>query len=331
MKPLKLIFVLATVFVFNTFVIANTSVLTLKVIELKAKSEDSCNEKMDFYAKAYINQQFRGKRGVKEGNYIRPNWRFQSKVSSNRMTLVELEVWDEDDTWCGGGDDRVDISNYLSETLKLFVNNRTLKIYDEKKKYVGKTGEVLTFIGSSYGNSPASGDNIETGMVKIVIDVVHPSLVKRLGVEILSLRARSKDSCNGKMDFYSKIRINSDEMKESRVKEGNYIRPMWKNFQDVDVNKGTAVVRIEIWDNDDAACGGRDDKVDVNPNEDKFIQLFIDMKTGKMYSDAWKRKYLGRVNQTLETEGNAHRTYSVFNLNKRNLEAATMQYKITLR
>lgn len=344
MKTLKSILALIAVFVFNTFAFANlpsnithttevasTNTLTMTIERLIAKSKDSCNEKMDFYTIAKMNRRNLGKKGIKEGNNIRPNWSYKTKVVPNATVAVELEVWDEDDTWCGGGDDRVDVTNYLSETLKLRVNTRTKLIYDEKNKYVGKIGQSLTFRGSSYRNSPASGDNIETGTVTVKFHLRESIQTKRLGAVVKRLIARSQDACNKKMDFYSKIKIAGKRMKTSSVKEGNHIRPNWADYHNVRLNSSLQQVAIEIWDEDDALCGGKDDRVDIVSTNSQLLIVYVDVKAGIVYADGRKRKRLGRVNQTLRTEGNAHRTYSALNLSKKNIEAGWMEYMIYLR
>ncbi len=113
--------------------------VTVTINVLRATSSDACNGKMDFFAKIHIGDKLKTF-PVKEGNLLRGlNWKFALPVEEELVT-TEIEIWDDDDAICGGGDDRVCIignSNRVRQTVS--------------------TGAFKTYEYSSEGNCTASG------------------------------------------------------------------------------------------------------------------------------------------------------------------------------
>jgi hypothetical protein len=95
----------------------------------------------------------------------------------------------------------------------------------------------------------------------------------KVTVTIKSLRATSIDACNEKMDFYAKIKI-GDAVKTFPVKEGNFLRNPGFQFTTL-ANDNFITVSIEIWDEDDLACGGEDDKVCVEGISNKVSKSYF--------------------------------------------------------
>jgi hypothetical protein len=104
----------------------NQAKVTVTIKSLKATSVDACNEKMDFYAKIKIggNDKIFP---VKEGNlFLEPVFQFTA-LADDYNTVVSIEIWDEDDAVCGGGDDKVcvdGLSNLITKTISIR-NNRS--------------------------------------------------------------------------------------------------------------------------------------------------------------------------------------------------------------
>ena len=94
----------------------------------------------------------------------------------------------------------------------------------------------------------------------------------KVSVRIDRLKAISKDACNGKMDFKGKITI-LNKSKSFAVMEGNNIRPGWKLEHLFKKFSKDFLIKIEIWDDDDALCGGGDDVVIVDPEGAQRITL----------------------------------------------------------
>jgi hypothetical protein len=139
-----------------------------------------------------------------------------------------------------------------------------------------------------------------------VIAQQYPSLIQ---VTITCLEAKSKDSCNGKMDFYGRMQVNRKFVKFNNIVEGNRIFPQW--YIRTKANKGYNWVYITILDEDDAFCGGGDDLVDVNPEMDiAELKLRIDTKTGKIYNYQLNNSpvYIGNVGRQITLHGFDHYT-----------------------
>jgi hypothetical protein len=101
-----------------------------------------------------------------------------------------------------------------------------------------------------------------------------PTNVK-VTVRIDRLRAISKDACNAKMDFMGKIKVYGGTVKNFRVMEGNDIRPGWEVTGPSLPGGKPIPVWIEIWDEDDAFCGGGDDAVIVNPTGSQRLSFSV--------------------------------------------------------
>lgn len=315
---------LATCFWTSAF--ANTAEISLTIKSLKAKSTDACNEKMDFYAITSIDNKRKKRTRVKEGNFIKPLWKNKEKVSASGRKKIFIEIMDEDDTFCGGGDDVVDVSPLAENKLLLYIDMKTLKIYNSKNRPVGSAGRDITLSGSSYRRTPMPGGNIETGSITFRVNIKkYGSSAQKLTLTVASLQAKSKDSCNEKMDFYAKLKIGNNRTYKTSIKEGNYIRPNWRNSATI---TGKTRVLVEIWDEDDSFCGGGDDKVDVNPNRDNFLYLYVDPVSRNIYRDKNYRVKIGRIGETITMEGN---TYSESIGSEANIERGKIKFKFDLR
>jgi hypothetical protein len=89
------------------------------------------------------------------------------------------------------------------------------------------------------------------------------------------LRAISSDACNAKMDFMGKIGVYGGTVRRFPVIEGNDIRPGWElTSPSLPVGK-SILFWIEIWDDDDALCGGGDDAVIVNPTGSQRLYIRV--------------------------------------------------------
>jgi endonuclease/exonuclease/phosphatase family metal-dependent hydrolase len=84
----------------------------VQVDRLRALSTDSCNERMDFFGHLELRGSIPtvGKDfGVREGNDINPGWSVEATVPAGVRTVdAVIQVKDDDDAVCGGGDDDVD-------------------------------------------------------------------------------------------------------------------------------------------------------------------------------------------------------------------------------
>jgi hypothetical protein len=78
--------------------------VTVTIKSLTSASQDACGE-MDFYAKILIGNQVKTF-PVMEGHHILPNWQFVTTTKLN-IIPVRIVIMDEDDAFCGGGDDTV--------------------------------------------------------------------------------------------------------------------------------------------------------------------------------------------------------------------------------
>lgn len=105
--------------------------------------------------------------------------------------------------------------------------------------------------------------------------ILMPFMVKaqhkaKVTVTINSLTALSTDACNGEMDFYAKIHI-GEKVKTFPVREGNNL--LGVNWQFTTTTSQELITPlIEIWDDDEAVCGGADDEVCVSGNSYRVRQ-----------------------------------------------------------
>jgi hypothetical protein len=97
----------------------------------------------------------------------------------------------------------------------------------------------------------------------------------KVTITIKSLKATSVDACNAKMDFMGKIKVYGGTVKNFRVMEGNDIRPGWEVTGPSLPGGKPIPVWIEIWDEDDAFCGGGDDAVIVNPTGSQRLSFSV--------------------------------------------------------
>lgn len=127
---------------------ANVKV-TIRIDRLRAISKDACNAKMDFMGKIMLAGVPVKNFPVIEGNDIRPGWEVTSPIKpGGKPTQIWIEVWDEDDALCGGGDDVVIVSSTGSQRLFLSVQpaewgSKTTTVIG--KKISGKEQAEITY------------------------------------------------------------------------------------------------------------------------------------------------------------------------------------------
>jgi hypothetical protein len=85
----------------------------------------------------------------------------------------------------------------------------------------------------------------------------------KVTVTIKSLQANTVDACLGEMDFFAKIIIGG-KVKSFPVREGNILKNLNWQYTTIINQEDLVNISIEIWDDDDAACGGKDDRVCVD-------------------------------------------------------------------
>jgi hypothetical protein len=127
----------------------------------------------------------------------------------------------------------------------------------------------------------------------------------RVTVTIKRLIAISGDMCNGKLDFFGKIKI-GDAVKSFPVKEAvnDIVNVNWQFSTTTAQN--TANISLEIWDDDDAFCGAEDDRVCVDGAITVIKKSFSSLEI---------------KNQDFLTRGNC---------NGNNFESAAIDYNITI-
>ncbi len=139
-----------------------TRLLSVTIEGLLARSTDSCNGKMDFYAIVEVGAGWtwrvnesgprsRRKFPVVQGNNIRPNWTLSGNVPALiDNAKVTIRVMDNDDLVCGGDDDVVDVNPDTNRThLELLVNTVTGQVWRDSPDHpVGWLGDSFLFAGS---------------------------------------------------------------------------------------------------------------------------------------------------------------------------------------
>ena len=96
--------------------------VTIRIDRLRAISKDACNAKMDFMGKIKMHGGAIKSFPVMEGNDISPGWEVTSlSLPGGKPTPIWIEIWDEDDAFCGGGDDVVIVSTTGAQRLFLSV------------------------------------------------------------------------------------------------------------------------------------------------------------------------------------------------------------------
>ncbi|MCX6313205.1 MAG: hypothetical protein NTX08_00560 [Sphingobacteriales bacterium] len=131
--------------------------------------------------------------------------------------------------------------------------------------------------------------NIAAGMLSAIsllfFSFISNAQQAKVTITINSLIARSSDACNGKMDFYAKVYI-GHQLKTFPVREGNDLRGLNWQFS-VMVDLDTVNTLIEIWDEDDAICGGGDDEVTVKGDLNKIRQPYSTSKSFTQHYTYW--------------------------------------------
>jgi endonuclease/exonuclease/phosphatase family metal-dependent hydrolase len=128
---------------------------TLTINRLLALQDDSC-EAMEFYAKEMRLENgasASGSFGVTEGDDIAPNWSISSSVAAGVTSFdAFVNIDEEDDFVCGGGDDNVDINPLLDERdlrFRTYLTSNELKLIDAAGNVLQAPDlpEVLGFVG----------------------------------------------------------------------------------------------------------------------------------------------------------------------------------------
>lgn len=134
---------------------------------------------------------------------------------------------------------------------------------------------------------------------------IHAQDMARVTVTVKRLIAISGDMCNGKLDFFGKIKIGS-AVKSFPVREAvnDIVDVNWQFSTTTSSN--TANISIEIWDDDDALCGGEDDRVCVDGATTVITKSFSTLEI---------------TNQDFQSRGNC---------NGNNIESAGISYNITI-
>ena len=92
--------------------------VTVTIKSLLAKSSDACGN-MDFFAKIYIGSHVKSF-PVREGNNLTNlNWQYTAFTTADEITF-SVEIWDDDDFACGGGDDRVNVEGTSNKITRTF-------------------------------------------------------------------------------------------------------------------------------------------------------------------------------------------------------------------
>ncbi len=190
-------FVVVIFFTCNIFVISAQNyqfpnTIKCTILSLQAKSSDSCNGRMDFYGTMAVNNQFYAFNNILEGNTIYPYWSGTAGINNsttNQLNWIRIDIFDEDDSLCGGSDDLVDVSpsSYIAE-LVLRVDTPTMNVWDVSNSgnqpiHVGKVGQQITLHGfdtytsKTFGGiighgQPVKGrnKNVETGVITFIVE-----------------------------------------------------------------------------------------------------------------------------------------------------------------
>ena len=302
--------------------------VTLRINRLQAVTEDACDE-MEFYGSlrftnpGNVSQSF----PVREGNDITPNWKINGLVPPSRATIdAYISIKEEDDFFCGGGDDTVDVNPHSELTnLNLRINLDTMEIWS---LHGNALAERLGFIGETISTRGNGGD--ETAEMYFTINareietpVVPKNTAHRLRVDIQSVRATSNDSC-GEMEFYGSLAFSQGGTGGSSfgIMEGDVIYPDWVSDTTLSLGVNSSNIRIVLKEEDDFFCGGGDDTVDINPQTDSlFLDLQVDVLNKSVY-------LLDRQGQKINRLGSTGAEITTVGTNGN--ETASMTFKVSL-
>ncbi len=106
--------------------------VTVTIKSLRALSSDACGE-MDFFAKINIGGIIKSF-PVREGNNLTNlNWQFTRHIPAENVTYF-IEIWDDDEVFCGEADDRVNVNGHLN---KITIALSTLVAQNFDKRFTG--------------------------------------------------------------------------------------------------------------------------------------------------------------------------------------------------
>ena len=123
----------------------NTKV-TVRIDRLRAISTDACNAKMDFKGKITIIKAIKSF-PVMEGNNITPGWEFTTTTIYKGIN-IKIDISDDDDALCGGGDDVVIVDPTGAQTILISLDPRypgTKTTTVMGKKISGKEQAEITY------------------------------------------------------------------------------------------------------------------------------------------------------------------------------------------
>jgi hypothetical protein len=91
--------------------------VTVTIKNLRAISSDACGD-MDFFAKIRIGGKLKTF-PVREGDNITVNWQFTATTALDSVTTL-IEIWDDDEAFCGEADDEVCVSGNSKRVFQKF-------------------------------------------------------------------------------------------------------------------------------------------------------------------------------------------------------------------
>lgn len=265
--------------------------LSVEVTQLQAKSKDSCNQFMDFYGRIKLGTVEPTRFGIHEGNDIGPDWVASKYIAANTSPInAYIDVRDEDDFFCGGGDDDVDV-NPSPEDRRLWLQ---IDLVANQVNLTTRDGTFIQFLG--HVNQPIFVDGTsddERGRMTFVVksepipeppEELAPG-PKHVSVRVLRIQATSDDSCNGRLDSYAVMSLQDGifDLNDFGILEGNDTTPGWTVGNRVSAHVNAVNFRIRVRDEDDLVCGGGDDEVDISPDPDQTTLLGqIDLISGQI-------------------------------------------------
>jgi hypothetical protein len=115
----KIISLFSILFMITPFVLPaqERATVTVTIKNLRAISSDACNQ-MDFFAKIRIGGKLKTF-PVREGDNITPNWQFAATTDLDSVTTL-IEIWDDDEAFCGEADDEVCVSGNSKRVFQKF-------------------------------------------------------------------------------------------------------------------------------------------------------------------------------------------------------------------
>lgn len=172
------------------------AIVTVTIKKLTAISTDACNEKMDFYAKINIGGKVKSF-PVMEGNNLQPNWQFETTTDKDIVTPF-IEIWDDDDALCGGGDDEVSISGSSNKVRKSLSTAENQSVDYTSFGSINKNGNEKATISYTITIVPIKTKNqllTQRNWEKIKVERATKSATGLIGVYMPSLQPPTYIAC----------------------------------------------------------------------------------------------------------------------------------------